>query len=302
MYHRPQWLFNVAIYIIIYICIIVVFGLPSPNKNIVANSNRSMAAKESDTSERLYRLRSPISIVGGITVAAYLLLLFPYGAYMSRRANSDAKVKRSFQLNNLSIVLTVITIIIFSALSLISYISLRIAESESLREFSRADFVLEAGIAILFISCLYDDVKKRKYFAGKSVSRILAEDYLIESQKYLDKQDHEKALMALVKACEAAPSEVLPWAQRAAFVANYISSEEEVDKCFEKATENYKKNPNISDEDKAWYEFCFGSILASRGKVEKARLHMKHSNEINYNKSRANCIEEWEKQLKSELL
>jgi tetratricopeptide (TPR) repeat protein len=301
MYYRPQWLFNIAIYIIIYMCIVAVFGPPYPSKNIVANSNHGMAAKESDVSERLYRLQSSISIVGLVITIVYLLLA-PYGSYISRRANSDAKVKRSFQLNNLSIVLTAIIIIIFSALSLISYTSLRIAESESLQEFSRADLVLEAGIALLFISCLYGDVKKRKYFASKSVPRILAENYIRESQKYLDKQDHEKALMALVKACEAAPSEVLPWAQRASFVANYMSSEEEADKCFEKATENYKKNPNISDEDKAWYEFYFGYVLACKGQVEKARRHMKHSNEIIYDKNRAKCIEEWEEQLKSELL
>lgn len=281
--NRPKWQNKKIWLIVAYLCVIVIWGPPYTNKKIVAGPNYATSAQESDLSKTFLTIRKPVLRTLMVIVIIGVFLVF-YQDHSADRANSEIKIKRTIWLTNLCLgIYTVASIITFVFIAL-SFLVMESAQSKTLREFSRVDFVLYVALWLLSLSCMYNQIEWRRYFSKKGIAAILLDNCLKEYDKYIEKNAIEAASQAIAKTCEFFPSGIIPWAERAVFADKFLSSPVEAEEYFDKATENLKDNPNASNEEKAFYEFCWANILFRKGKTKQAEFHIKQSLRLPHNR------------------
>jgi len=291
---KVKWLNKITVLVVLYVCILVVFGPPYTNKKIVSDSSYAKVSQESELSVDLYTARR-FTLYISVLILVLFALVF-YKDYLVRHVNSDIKIKRAIRLTKLSLGVVVAASISYSTLAILSFLAMKTAQSEALREFSRADFVWETAIAFFAMSCVFDEIRCQGYFAKQNTCSILANHYLQKYRKSLDENNIQDAEAAIVQACEADPFGVAPWAVRAVFTDVFLPSSTDADIYFKKATDNLKRHSNLSDEDKACYEFCLGNILLGKGNAGEAEFHVKKSLELHHDSERADFLKKLQKQ------
>ncbi len=275
---------------ILYGCIIpiFIFCLVYATQRLATGPVETEITRESGLPGMLYGLRPAVVCFSVLMIVAFTLVF--YKDYVVRYVDSEIKAKRAIWLANVSFGIVVLTSIVYTALAALSLIGIGAAQTDALRGSLRIDFVWQTGIALLGIICLSDEIKSRRYFRRKSIPAILADYHFRRHKEAMSDNNIDEAHKALVRACEAAPAEVVPWATRAAFTAEFLSSPEDAEKYLERAAENLRKHPEISDEDKAWYEFYVGRIMLSKGELEEGTAHIERSVKLHHHSGRANFL------------
>jgi len=298
--NRRKWQNRTLLLIVIYVFIICLFGFPYVDKDIVSGFSYNKVAQENALTRTFYTFRKVLNPTGLFAIIMAAILLF-YQDYFIKRINSKNKAEHAILLTRFSLVADVVTSLSFCILATISFATMQVAKNEVLQEYSRADFMWYTGITFISLYFFINQIKRRNYFSKKSPSAILADNYLREYQKFIKKDNIEKAKVVIAQVCEVDPSGVTPWAVRAVFVDTFLSSPTDAEMYFNKATDNLKKHPNLDDEDKACYEFCLANILLGKDKIEQAESHIRRSLELHYDSDRADFLKKLQKHYKSKL-
>lgn len=136
--------------------------------------------------------------------------------------------------------------------------------------------------------------RRWRLIAHVQPAELVAWFYMDRSRHFLKEDRDEEASDAIVRACEADPEGVLPWAMRAsrtlisggdiALAQNYM----------DRAQSNLANRPELSRDMRAEYEFYAGHLCMRRYEFDAAAKHVRQSIELRPDEERERILRKLE--------